>query len=108
MSAQTDRLLVWRLIRCDALGLPVRVERPREVFNPSVLSVRWVPGRRISSNAIPANGLFAPTSDRCEDRGMQRPSELGPGARQLVIGHLGLTRMAGRSIPAMDRVPLQR
>jgi hypothetical protein len=24
MSAQTDRLLVWRSIRCDALGLDVR------------------------------------------------------------------------------------
>jgi hypothetical protein len=26
------------------LRLPVRVERPRDVFNPSLLSVRWVPG----------------------------------------------------------------
>jgi hypothetical protein len=35
------------------LRLPVRVERPRDVFNPSVLGVRLVPGRRILSNAIP-------------------------------------------------------
>src|SRR5215831_11640823 len=25
-------------------AVPVRVERPRDVFNPSVLKVRWVPG----------------------------------------------------------------
>jgi hypothetical protein len=35
------------------LRLPVRVERPRDVFNPSALNVRWVPGRRILSNATP-------------------------------------------------------
>jgi hypothetical protein len=48
------------------LRLPVLVERPRDVFNLSVLSVRWVPGRRILLNATPANGLSAPTSGRAE------------------------------------------
>ena len=36
--------------------LPLRVERPKDAFNPSVLNVRWVPERRILSNATPANG----------------------------------------------------
>jgi hypothetical protein len=27
------------------LRLPMRVERPRDVFKPSVLSMLWVPGR---------------------------------------------------------------
>jgi hypothetical protein len=39
----------------------------------SVLSVRWVPGRRILSNAIPANGLSAPTSDRSEEAECNAP-----------------------------------
>ena len=58
---------MWQTQNRGLLRLPVRPERPRDVFNPSVLSVRWVPGRRILSNAIPANGLSAPTSDRSED-----------------------------------------
>ena len=50
------------------LRVPERVELPRDVFNPSVLSVRLVPrGRRILSNAIPVNGLSASISDRSED-----------------------------------------
>jgi hypothetical protein len=55
------------------LRLPVRVERPKDVFNPSVLSVRWVPGRRILSNATPANSLFAPTCDRPENAECNAP-----------------------------------
>jgi hypothetical protein len=50
----------------ERLRLPVRVEQPRDVLNPTVLSVRLVPGRRILSNAIPANGLSAPTANRPE------------------------------------------
>ena len=61
------------------LRLPVRVEQPRDVFNPSVLSVRSVPGRRISSNAIPASGLFAPTSDRSEDAECRPTQTLSEG-----------------------------
>jgi hypothetical protein len=57
------------------LRLLVRVERPRDVFNPSVLSARLVPGRRILLNATPADGQSAPTCETRE-RGMQRP-ELG-------------------------------
>jgi hypothetical protein len=53
--------------------LPMRVERPRDVFKPSVLSVRLVLGRRILAHAIPANGLFAPTSDRSEDAECNAP-----------------------------------
>jgi hypothetical protein len=35
------------------LRLPERVERGSDVFNPSVLNMRWVRGRRILWNAIP-------------------------------------------------------
>jgi hypothetical protein len=48
------------------LRLPVRVERPRDVFNPSVLSARLLPGRRILLNATPADGQSAPICDRPE------------------------------------------
>jgi hypothetical protein len=34
------------------LRLPVRVERPRDVFNPSALNVRWVPGRPVAPQAL--------------------------------------------------------
>jgi hypothetical protein len=44
-------------------GDAMRVERPRDVFNLSLLKRALGPGRRILLNAIPANGLFAPTSD---------------------------------------------
>jgi hypothetical protein len=68
----------------ELLRLPVRVERPRDVFNPSVLSERGVRGRRISSNAIPANGLFAPTSNRSEDAECNAPPSGVLVARQLL------------------------
>jgi hypothetical protein len=55
------------------LRLPVRVERPRDVFSPSVLSIRWIPGRRILLNAIPAKGLSASTSDRPEEAECNAP-----------------------------------
>jgi hypothetical protein len=70
------------------LRLPVRVERPRDVFNPSVLSVRLVPGRRILSNAIPANGLSAPTSDRSEDAECNAPPFGVVRARQPLLRRL--------------------
>ena len=68
------------------LRLPVRVERPTDVFNPSVLSVRLVPGRRIFSNAIPANGLSAPTADRSEDAECNAPPFWVLVARQPLDG----------------------
>jgi hypothetical protein len=55
------------------LRLPVRVEPPRDVFNPRVLNKRWVPGRRILSNATPANGLSAPARDRPEEAECNAP-----------------------------------
>jgi hypothetical protein len=70
------------------LRLPVRVEPPRDVFNPSVLSVRLVPGRRILSNAIPANGLCAPTSDRSEDAECNAPPFWVVRARQPLLRRL--------------------
>jgi hypothetical protein len=70
------------------LRLPVRVEPPRDVFNPSVLSVRLVPGRRILSNAIPANGLCAPTSDRSEDAECNAPPFWLARARQPLLRRL--------------------
>ena len=36
--------IVRRTKTCGLLWLPVRLERPRDVFKPSVLKVRWVPG----------------------------------------------------------------
>jgi hypothetical protein len=59
--------------RVDWCGSLFAAERPRDVFNPSVLNVRLVPGRRILSNAIPADGLSAPTSDRSEDAQCNAP-----------------------------------
>jgi hypothetical protein len=78
------------------LRLPVRAKRSRDVFNSSVLSVRLVPGRRILSNAIPANGLFAPTSDRAEEGGMQRPSVPGSACAPTAATSLKLTPMGRR------------
>ena len=53
--------------------LPVRVEPPRGVFNPTVLNGVGAPGRRILSNATPVNGLSAPTRDRPEDAECNAP-----------------------------------
>jgi hypothetical protein len=47
------------------LRLPLRVERPRDVFR--------IPGRRILLNAIPAKGLSASTSDRPEEAECNAP-----------------------------------
>ena len=71
---------------CGLPRLPLRIQRLRDVFNPSVLSVRYLPGRRISSNAIPANGLFASTSDRPEDAECNAPPAWALVARQLMEG----------------------
>jgi hypothetical protein len=79
------------------LRLPVRAERPGDVFNPSVLSVRWVPGRRILSNAIPANGLSAPTFDRSED------AECNAPPNGVLVG--GATRCYVASVDAHGQLP---
>jgi hypothetical protein len=76
------------------LRLPVRVERPGDVFTPSVLSVRWVPGRRILSNATPANSLFAPTCDRPENAECNAPP-LCRGSAPPAATSLKLTPMGG-------------
>jgi hypothetical protein len=65
--------------------LPGCVERPRDVFNPNVSSVRCVPGRRVLLNATPANGLFAPTSDRSEDVECNAPPSWALVARHLLL-----------------------
>jgi hypothetical protein len=67
----------------DCPRLPLRVERPKDVFNPSVLNMRLVQGAsraggfaeedRILANVIPANGLSAPTSDRSEEAECNAP-----------------------------------
>ena len=71
--------------RVDCCGSLVRVERPRDGFNRSVLSARLVPGRRILSNATPANGLSAPTSDRSEDAECNAPPFCVVRARQPLL-----------------------
>ena len=76
--------IAWRAETRGLLRLPVRVERPRDVLNPNVLSMRGVPGRRILSNAIPANGLCAPTSDRSEHAECNAPPTWGPPAASLL------------------------
>jgi hypothetical protein len=72
------------------LRLPGRVERPRDVFNPSVLNVRWVPGRRILLNVTP---VPRPRDLRRHPidlkRRMQRPSELGRLRAQVLPRRLG-------------------
>jgi hypothetical protein len=74
---------------CGLLRLPVRVERPRDVFNPSVFDVRWAPGRRILSNATPANGLSAPTCGRPENAECNAPPICVVVARYLLLHRLG-------------------
>jgi hypothetical protein len=86
------------------LRLPVRAERPRDVFNLTVLSVRLVPGRRILSNAIPANGLSAPTSDRAEDAECNAPPNgvlvgAPPAATSLKLTPMGSCRTAAEQRP---------
>ena len=46
------------------LRLPVRVVRYGNAFNPSVLNVRRVQGRRVLPSATAAKGPSAATSDR--------------------------------------------
>jgi hypothetical protein len=83
--------------------LPLRVERPKDVFNPSVLNVRLVQGAsraggfaeedRILSNAMPANGLSASTSDRSEAAECNAPPSWVVVARQPTATLLKLTPM---------------
>jgi hypothetical protein len=70
------------------LRLPLRVKRTRDVFNPSVLSGAGSPGRRILSNAIPANGLSASTSDRSAHAECNAPPRRVPVARHPLLRRL--------------------
>jgi hypothetical protein len=88
LDREKEVIASWAETR-GLLRLPVRVELPRNVFYPSVLSVRCVPGRRISSNAIPAKGLFAPRSDRAEDAECNAPPSWVLVARPLLLLRLG-------------------
>jgi hypothetical protein len=82
LDREKEVIASWAETR-GLLRFPMRVERPRDVFNPSVLSVRLVPGRlsrrRLCGGGspltepIPANGLSAPTSDRSEDAECNAP-----------------------------------
>ena len=83
---------------CGLPRLPLRVERPKDVFNPSVLNVRLVQGAsraggfaeedRILSNVIPANGLSASTSDRSEEAECNAPPIWVVVARHLLLRRL--------------------
>ena len=58
----------------ELLRLPVRVERPRRRFQPQrVERVLGSLGRRVLSNATPAKGLSAPTSDKPENAECNAP-----------------------------------
>ena len=75
------------------LRLPLRVERTRDVFNPSVLSCAGSPG--VASYRMPYQQtvcLRRHPIDRT--RGMQRPSEPGPGRTLPAATPLKLAPMA--------------
>jgi hypothetical protein len=60
------------------LRLPVRVVRYGNAFNPSVLNVRRVQGRRVLLSATPAQGPSAATSHRLENDECNAPSAFVP------------------------------
>ena len=80
-----DKLLRGGPKRVDCCGSLCAWNDLETFFNPSVLSERLVPGRRILWNTIPANGLFAPTSDRSEDAECNAPPSWVLAARQLLL-----------------------
>ena len=67
----------------------MRVERPRDVFNPSVLKVRWVPGVASYRTPYQQIGLSAPTSDRPEIVERNAPPTRVVIARILRLRRLG-------------------
>jgi hypothetical protein len=70
------------------LRLPWRVEPPKDVFNPSVLNLCGSPGRRILSNAAPANGLSASTCCRPGHAECNAPPQGALRAHGLLLRHL--------------------
>jgi hypothetical protein len=76
---------------CGLPRLPLPVERPKDVFNPSVLNVRLVQGVASYLTSCPANGLSASTSDRSEEAECNAPPIWVVVARQPTATSLILT-----------------
>ena len=81
------RSIVRRTQMRGLLRLPVRVGRPGDVFNLDGLNVRRAPGRRILLNAIPKNGLCAPTRDTPENAECNAPDRGRDGASPVATPH---------------------
>jgi hypothetical protein len=70
------------------------------VFNPRVLNVRRVQGRRVLSSTTPAKSPSAATSDRAENAECNAPPSWGRGYAPPAMMSLKLTPMRGRGICA--------
>src|ERR1700741_2973639 len=73
--------------------LPLRVERPKDVFTPSVLNVRLVQCVASYLTSSQQNGLSVSTSDRSQEAECNAPPIWVVVARQPNATSLILTRM---------------